>query len=330
MKKHLMTLLKIIFSTGIVFWLISSGKINLSSLGLLFSIKPLIICLALVFVGFLLNNQRWRELLRTQNINTTFVSTMKLTMIGVFFNFAMPGGVGGDIIKGYYFVRDNPSAKTAAATSVIFDRIVGLFAMILMAFLAVSFEILTNRPSSILINIFKLISLLLISVILAFVIIFSKKIYNKKIVIKLLDKLPLKIKTIHLYETCHLYGKNKKHLFLGIIYSFMSQGFSIYLLYFCGTIISPDFADLTTYFVVAPIAFMATAIPISPAGVGVGQAAFYYLFKQISQIDSELGATSITALQAFQFLVGLLGAIFYLQRKDKIDEKLLTATQDSE
>ena len=114
---------------------------------------------------------------------------------------------------------------------------------------------------------------------------------------------------------------------MGIIYSFLSQGASILLIYTCGTLIDPNSPDLITFFIIAPIGFMATAIPISPAGVGVGQAAFYFLFKQISGIDNEMGATTITALQAFQFLIGLTGAIFYLQRKDKIDEKFLTEVQ---
>ncbi len=50
----------------------------------------------------------------------------------------MPGGVGGDVIKAYYFNREHPGSKVIAVTSVLMDRVLGMFAMVLLA-LAVMF-----------------------------------------------------------------------------------------------------------------------------------------------------------------------------------------------
>ncbi|MNU01394.1 hypothetical protein D3C72_2447830 [compost metagenome] len=65
---------------------------------------------------------------------------------------------------------------------------------------------------------------------------------------------------------------------------------------------------------------MATAIPISPAGVGVGQAAFYFLFNVYTGTETELGPTVITAYQVGMFVLSLWGAFFYLRRKEKLPD----------
>jgi uncharacterized membrane protein YbhN (UPF0104 family) len=61
---------------------------------------------------------------------------------------------------------------------------------------------------------------------------------------------------------------------------------------------------------------MATAIPISPAGVGIGQAAFFFLFNEYLGHESDLGSVVITTYQIAQFILSLSGAIFNLARKN--------------
>ncbi len=69
------------------------------------------------------------------------------------------------------------------------------------------------------------------------------------------------------------------------------------------------------YFFVVPIGQMLTAIPISPAGVGVGQAAFYFLFNIYLGHQSQLGPTVMTVGQVMMFGFGIIGAYFYLRRR---------------
>ncbi|MFN8943883.1 MAG: lysylphosphatidylglycerol synthase domain-containing protein, partial [Pseudobdellovibrionaceae bacterium] len=79
---------------------------------------------------------------------------------------------------------------------------------------------------------------------------------------------------------------------------------------------------LAVYFFLAPLFYMATAIPISPAGVGVGQAAFMFLFNVYSGVQTEIGSVVITVMQLINFITGLLGAYFYMTSKVKIPENL--------
>ena len=77
---------------------------------------------------------------------------------------------------------------------------------------------------------------------------------------------------------------------------------------------------LAVYFFLVPVGTVVTALPISPAGIGVGQAAFYFLFSHYLGRESSLGPTSVTAMQIMNFAWGLLGAALYLKRKAPVLE----------
>jgi hypothetical protein len=74
------------------------------------------------------------------------------------------------------------------------------------------------------------------------------------------------------------------------------------------------------YCFLVPIGVIVQALPISPAGIGVGQAAFFFLFNLSLGKESQIGPTAITTMQILQFVWGIVGAFFYLQRKKPVLE----------
>ncbi|NJL25268.1 MAG: hypothetical protein HC902_08875, partial [Calothrix sp. SM1_5_4] len=42
-----------------------------------------------------------------------------LYLIGIFFNFALPGSVGGDVVRGYYLVADHPERRMDSILSIV-------------------------------------------------------------------------------------------------------------------------------------------------------------------------------------------------------------------
>jgi glycosyltransferase 2 family protein len=318
-KNLLVQALKIFFSVGLIYWLVQSGKLNFKALANLLLPQYLIPALLLVGANMYLTSERWRILLQTQSHHLPSWRTFKLTMIGIFFNFAVPGGVGGDLVKAFYFAKDFPESRMAAATSVLMDRVLGLYAMILMALLAMLFDWQLVQTNSSLHILWLVIVGLFTAATLGLGLIFSQKLYKRGSLTRRLQKLPLASKTTRIYESLHLYGRDYKNLFGSIAISLLAQSFSILFMILAGHA-SGLGAEMnwSTYFLVAPLGFMATAIPISPAGVGVGQAAFYFLFNIYTGHATDLGPTVITALQVAQFVFGLFGAFFYMQRKEKV------------
>jgi uncharacterized protein (TIRG00374 family) len=316
-KSLLIQVLKVALSVGLIFWLIQSGKLNFKALLNLLQPQYLALALALMGANLFLTSERWRMLLLTQSHRLSAWSTFKLTLIGIFFNFAVPGGVGGDLVKAFYFTKDHPESRMVAATSVLMDRVLGLYSMILMALFAMIFDWQHVQSNNSLHLLWTLVLLLFLGFTIALWMIFSQKMYERGLLKRAFRKLPFSSKTLRIYETLHLYGRNFKHVFMAIIMSLFAQTFSILFMILAGTVSGMVDIKWSTYFLVAPLGFMATAIPISPAGVGVGQAAFYFLFNLYSGQTTDLGPTTITALQVATFVFGLVGAVFYMQRKEK-------------
>jgi hypothetical protein len=96
----------------------------------------LAICGALLVGIYVLGALRWWLLLRALGFAVPRLRALHLGLVGVFFNSVGIGYVGGDVVKAYYAACDQPRGRRAeAVTSVIFDRLVGLFSLLLFAVL---------------------------------------------------------------------------------------------------------------------------------------------------------------------------------------------------
>src|SRR5256714_14470399 len=75
---------------------------------------------------------RWQILLKVQGISLSNARIAALFFIGMFYNQFLPGGTGGDIVKTYLLWKETPGKKPGALLAVLFDRMVGLIALIII------------------------------------------------------------------------------------------------------------------------------------------------------------------------------------------------------
>lgn len=95
-------------------------------------VSALLAPLQLVVIGF-----RWWRLLAVQDIRITYREVLRLTWLGTFFNYIVPGTTGGDLIKAWYASRHTPR-KTECLVTVFLDRLVGLIGLTLLSTLMLS------------------------------------------------------------------------------------------------------------------------------------------------------------------------------------------------
>ena len=105
-----------------------------------------VICGIVEFIAGL----RWRLLLEVQGIHLPWPRLFSLLMIGVFFNSFVPGSTGGDMVKIFYLMKETPGRRADAFLSVIVDRMVGLFSLIVLAavFLSWRWAWLMDKPAT--------------------------------------------------------------------------------------------------------------------------------------------------------------------------------------
>lgn len=307
--------LKIILAVGLVTWIVKRGGLDPNALKVALEPKAFLILGLLVFVQIVFANARWLVLLKGQGFPTNTKQTLPLTLIGMFFNYAMPGSVGGDIIKGYYLAQDYPDKKLSSGVSVFMDRLIGLFVMVFsgaIAVLAFRERLVGDRRLMAIATG----ALALTAVFLVFLAIsLSRRLQSPlRFFTAALRRVPGH-KVIHeIYHAMHSYRYRTFELSIAVLLSVINQILLIAFFYFAAQLLGEPDIPLSTFWFCIPIGLVATSAPITPAGVGVGQAVFFFLFEATLGHPSQVGSVGITLLQVFQFLLGLVGAFFYLRR----------------
>jgi uncharacterized membrane protein YbhN (UPF0104 family) len=115
------------------------SRLDLGSLGWI----ALAILTALLQVG--LGGLRWREIAAECGVSLTMRQALRFTLIGTFFNQALPSSVGGDAMRIWLAQRDGVGWRPATY-SVIVDRAVGMIvlAMLVVATLPWSYRLISD------------------------------------------------------------------------------------------------------------------------------------------------------------------------------------------
>lgn len=308
LKQWLITVLKLIVAGSLIGWLVGSGRFDLNSLAKISSPTIWAFGMSLFFAVVTLNAYRWKLLLQLEGLNLSLAKSLRLSLIGIFFNFVMPGGVGGDLVKAGYLMRNYREQKWFIGWSILVDRILGMTALLLFSSITgiVFYQYLKPPLDVSFFTTSVLIAAGFISVVLVLVVSPKRKIES------LLQAYPVTAKTLlPLFYFFH----RPKSIVVPFLLSFVSQGLVIGLGVFLAVYLEMGF-PIWMVLLVFPFGFLATILPISPAGIGVGQAAFYYLFEQVAGQGS-FGVLVITFFQAVQFLIGLVGGLLFVLYKDK-------------
>ena len=119
----------------VVYLLVHYNRLDWRDLRALGETWPwLLLAFALMFPPFLIVSYRFQLILRTQQIQVGFARAARWTMIGSFFDLAMPSSNGGDVVKaGMIASHVGVGMRTRAVMAVAFDRILGLVGLFLLA-----------------------------------------------------------------------------------------------------------------------------------------------------------------------------------------------------
>src|ERR1700741_5465427 len=132
--------LRLAAGVAILVYLAKSGIITFGALTKLIVAWPITLAAIAVFLAvILLLALRTSWLFRPLGMRLTVWRSMQLTLLSIFFSTFLPGAGGGDIAKLYYATKENEGRRTEVATFLIFDRVIGFFAMLILPFFFVPF-----------------------------------------------------------------------------------------------------------------------------------------------------------------------------------------------
>ena len=316
MKKSLATALKILF-VGIVFYFLWQKKlISIDALGRAMSqTNHLIPGVLAVVITLFLAGIRWQLLLLAQGIHMKWTRTLQLVFIGQFFNIALPGAVSGDFVKAFYAADESQSERGRAFGSILFDRIVGLSALVLVSAgaLLLRYRDFVGTPLFSGIKVF--ISVAAVCVFVFYAYLFLVKEAHDPVfrLLGFLEAKNTKFGTIkRIYEGTRHYHHHRLVVLQALAISVLIHLFvGFACIQFAYALGETQLSAIAMY-VVVPLGCLVTAIPVLPGGVGTGHAAFSGLFQLIG---SQRGADVFSFQVLCQFLLGAIGGLVYLRFK---------------
>jgi uncharacterized protein (TIRG00374 family) len=256
---------------------------------------------------------RWNWLLKAHDIELPLPRVFQLTYVGNFFNIALPGAVSGDFVKAFYVGKEAQGQQTKAFGSILFDRVAGLSALVVLSAAAFLVEMASLGDSKML----KAIQLF-ISVAAAIVILFYAYLFlvreSHDPLLRLLTWLEKKVPKLgfvaRVYQSLRHYHSHRvtvlKVLGISLIIHIIIGWSLLQFTYALGETQIP----LLPMYVVFPIGVLVSSIPILPAGVGTGHAAFHYLF---GLLGSQRGADIFSLYALGQIIIGAFGGLIYLR-----------------
>jgi uncharacterized membrane protein YbhN (UPF0104 family) len=315
LKTFFINTLKILVAAALIYWLVTSGKLDFK---LLAQLKDhpwaVILAFALNILNFTFISYRWETILSARSqIKLPISGLLKITWIGQFFSSVLPGSVSGDLVKILYIQKfDKSFSKKFVFASILVDRIMGLSGLILlvgMTSLIFGKSIMENAPAMkpLLSMNYALMSL----VILSFGIFFFCNHWIRNLLVKFQSIALGSIfeKLIALWDDLVLI---KSHMLKAIALSIIVQFVAVMIFW---SLIHPFVGNHMSFIqalAFIPLGLMTLALPIAPSGLGVGHAIFQKLFE-MSGIDN--GASLFNIYFVVCLVVNVLGVIPYVMTK---------------
>ncbi len=281
----------------------------------------------------LLAGVRWQMLLRVQGVHLSWSRLYGLLMVGLFFSLFMPGGTGGDLVKGYYLLKEAPvGRKTSAALSIVMDRLLGLLGVAILTgtITALRWDWLTTDPTS------KNFVLLGIGVLAACVggMVLAGIVSGARLIHRLPEKLPGRNFLATLTGAYAMYGRAWLATLAAIIISILAHG-AHYTTFWCASraieMSGPRKPSALELYSALPIIETVSALPLTPGGLGTREKLFDDMLTTLADLEEGI-APSISMLGycciAFW---GIVGGFFYLfYRPSKAERDAIRAESSAQ
>lgn len=288
----------------------------------------LLLLLSVLFFGpiTLISITRWWYLLRELGIRVGWWQAFRLTFIGFFFNAVLPGQTGGDVVKAVYISRQATGLRMRAVMSVLVDRVIGVFALGLLA-AAVLVPHLDDpqfEKAAIVVFVF-------LGVAVGFGVVFlSGRVRRVTRLEALIARLPHVVREID--RAVVVYRHHMRAVLLAIAISVVNHLAIGVMSIGLGRAIGIDAATVPTteFFILVPVCMMMASIPALPGGWGVREAAFVFFFGQVGVLATKAFALSVMIGLA-QLGWSLLGGVFFLTQPNRVTkEEVETVAHDVE
>jgi len=308
-RNRIVLTIKIVVAIGVIAFLFTSRRLDVTAI--LNSYKysdSLLLGVLFCILAMIIPMFRWWILTRMQRLPLGAFDTIRLNMIGDFFNIFIPGGSGGDVIRAAYAIREFPERRAQALAVAFVDRGLGLHALLLLSVCLFSFQphLLDTNPGIWPLVLF-VTGLLIVGTLSPLLLLLER---TKDIVARLFGRVLGGVSAWK--ETMELYRHQPGLFFLAYAFSIgiaLSNILAIHFMMLAVGSTPTVFESLS----IAPLVILANCLPLTPGGVGIAEGTSAGLYALMGHVG---GANGMLLTRFFIIMFALLGLPFFLMNRE--------------
>ena len=259
-------------------------------------------CLAIIgalYVQDFIKALKWHTLLLAKNINLSILRIIQVDFASTFLSLFVPSTISLDLFRAYGLSKEVASKKQAAS-SIIVDRALSLFALIVVANVSVVLFYKTIAVPEV--------AYTSTSTLVGFVAVVL--IINSRFVIRFLSRYEATIKKYkilqklgELRESINEYKLHKSKLVKVFLLSVAMQTLRIVVYYLASLAVNANI-PFQYFMIFTPIVMFLVMLPISLAGIGLRESSFVYFFTKVGVLGTI--AFAIPALVSLMVVISVL------------------------
>ena len=323
---HLVRLCKILIPLGIIgFLLYRIEPDQWSALTEHPKNYPLLFAALLIAVGAIsLSFARWCLLVRCQGIELSMLEAHRLGAICFLLNFVSAGSVGGDLFKAIFLARRRPGRRVQAVASVLVDRGVGLYGLLLLASAAFLLRPENSDSSDERMTQLRIGTAVLV---ISGTLVLALLVFGGRFVDSLVNRLSQLAWVGGLIgrigSPLRMFHDHPVAFAVSILMSIGVHALLTVSMYLIAQSLYPSVPTLAEHFIIVPIGMLASALPITPAGIGVLELAIEWLYKAIPAAPTMASGTLIALVfEMVKVVIAVAGTIFYWTAEPEVLESL--------
>jgi uncharacterized membrane protein YbhN (UPF0104 family) len=274
---RLVSILRVVFGVGLLWYVLRATR-GWQLVDLLLA-RPQLGALLTVWVllGATVEAKRLALLLRSQGIDLPIWRGLRLVSIATFFGFFVPGGTGGDVAKLYSLAGDRPGQRVEVALVLLADRAMGLLSLVsLITVLAFGNRQLLREQALIRYLVGGAV-LTAVAMLCAVALSWSSRLRASALPDVVRARLPGGRYAVRVWDALYAFRAHRIALAGALALSLL--GHAVLCVFFVAVasraLPTAPAADVC---LLGLLGMLANAAPLTPAGVGVGEAAFAGLF----------------------------------------------------
>lgn len=308
--------------------LIHFGRLDLGVLAAAFGRPDLLAGAALLLVGLVpLATFRWWVLLRGLGFTMSYGWTLRTLLVGLFCNTFLPGSYGGDIVRVGLAYRAAGRNLSRVTFTVLVDRLSGLFALSIIGFTMLPYLAVDVFDVRYVIPLVLFVVLILGAGL--FALLFGER------TIAMLSRLPTNAMAKLTYVAGEVVAALRAYVdrwYLLVCIGLLSIVMFIMLLTalaLLGFAMHFDALGIPGYFAAGGWATLANAIPLTPGGIGIGEAAFAQIAHLLEPTPTSASyATAFLAMRMLNVLISVAGILPYSTQRREVSEVVERATNE--